>query len=142
MELGHIARKGGQRELSDRRRHRPARRGGRTLLDSSRPGGAAPPDLGSPVGQILGEAGRTIGYHTTERLLPVDRRIYVLGESVDSADGLTIQAPSERGKRFIISTRSEEELVGSATQWLLVGAVASGAIGVILFVVSLVTRVG
>ena len=97
------------------------------------------------VGQILGGAGRTIGYHTRESLLPIDRRVYVLGEAVDSADGLAIQAPGERGKQFIVSTRSEEELVGSArsaTQWLLIGAAASGALGVILVAVSLVTRVG
>jgi E3 Ubiquitin ligase len=106
---------------------------------------APPPDLGSLIGQVLGGAGRTIGYHTTESLIPIDRRAYVLGEAVDSADGLTIQAPGERGKQFIISTRSEEELIGSArsaAQWLLVGAAACGAIGALLVVLSLVGPLG
>lgn len=106
---------------------------------------APPPDLGSLVGQLLGGAGRTLGYHTTESVLPLDRRVYVLGEAVDSADGLAIRAPSEKGKQFIISVRSEDELLGSArsaTRWLLIGSASCGAVGVVLVVFSLVSRVG
>ena len=104
---------------------------------------APPPDLGLLFGQLAGGAGRTLGYHTTESLLPLDRQVYVLGEAVDSADGLVIRAPSEGGKPFIVSLRSEEELVGSArsaTRGLLIGSIACGVAGVVLAVVSLASR--
>lgn len=104
---------------------------------------AQPADLGAVLGQILGGAGRTVGYHTTESLLPIDRQVYVLGEVSDSASGLTMGAPSEKGKVFLISPRTEEELIGSArsaTRGLQIGSIACGAIGAVLLVVGFVVR--
>jgi hypothetical protein len=96
---------------------------------------APPPDLGSILGQLVGAAGgRTIGYRTTESVLPVDRQVYVLGEVSDASGELTLHAPGEKGRQYIISLKSEEELIGSGrrtAQGLLIGAVASGALGVI-----------
>jgi hypothetical protein len=52
-------------------------------------------------------------------------------------------APSEKGKVFLISPRTEEELIGSArsaTRGLQIGSIACGAIGAVLLVVGFVVR--
>ncbi len=83
---------------------------------------------------------RTLGYRMRESVLPLDRKVYVLGEVRDSSGELAVERPREK-KRFLISLKSEEELVKSAqsaVQWLTVGAAASGIAGVVLIVVDLV----
>ncbi len=94
-------------------------------------------DLG---GLAIASGSRTIGYRFREKVLPLDQRVYVLGEASDSSGELAIQRPSDGGKPFLVSVRSEEELVRSVRgnlRWLLVGAVASGAVGVALIVLQL-----
>ena len=88
-----------------------------------------------------GSGTRTLGYRFKESILPLDRRVYVLGEAVDVGDGLVIQKPRQSGRKFIISLKSEEELIrstGSTIQWLLYGAAGCGVVGVALVVVGLV----
>jgi hypothetical protein len=79
---------------------------------------------------------KTLGYNYKERIIPQGAKLYVLGEASDRRGGeLCIVKPSEKGKNFIVSTKSEEELVKSAessAMWQLVGAIASGIIGLIL----------
>lgn len=66
-------------------------------------------------GPGLSSAGRrTLGYHFEERILPLDRPVYVLGEARDATGEVVIQKPGEKGRKFIISLKSEEELVRSA----------------------------
>ncbi len=75
---------------------------------------------------------RTLGYQFTETILPLSRRVYVLGTASDSSGELMIQKPREKGQ-FIISLKSEEELLKSSKSgmtWSLVGAVACFVIGV------------
>jgi hypothetical protein len=87
---------------------------------------------------------RVLGYKFEESILPMDRQVYVLGEAVDADGRLALQKPSEKGKKFIISLKSEEELIrsaGSSIRWLTAGAAGSGAIGVILIVVGLITKI-
>jgi uncharacterized membrane protein len=84
--------------------------------------------------------GGTLGYRFHEESLPVGRTIYVLGEASDSSGQLMIQKPAEQG-RFIISLKSEEELVKAASssiQWTLYGAVVCGVAGVVLIILGLV----
>ncbi len=91
------------------------------------------------VGGFL-SGSRTLGYRFRESLLPVDRQVYLLGEAGDSTGELAIQRPQEKGKKFLVSMKSEEELtrsLGSSVRWLLVGAIASGVIGVGLMVAEL-----
>ena len=94
------------------------------------------------AGFSLGGPGtRTLGYRFKERIIPLDRPAYVLGEVVDDGAELVIQKPREGGRRFIISLKSEEELVrstGSTVQWLLWGAVGCGVVGVALTVIGVV----
>ncbi|WP_416665719.1 E3 ubiquitin ligase family protein [Egbenema bharatensis] len=88
----------------------------------------------------FGDRRRTIGYRYTESILPLQRRIFVLGAVSDSGQQLTLLKPTEAGKRFIISLKSEEELTRSADQSAQNGMyamIACGAIGVILLVIGI-----
>lgn len=53
---------------------------------------------------------KILGYEFTEKIIPLDRRVYVIGEATDTSGELMIQRPSEKGKPFIITLKSEEEL--------------------------------
>lgn len=66
------------------------------------------------LGAVLGGGRRTLGYRFEERCIPVGRQLYVLGEASDSGGALCIRKPSEKGKRFIVSIKSEEEIVAGA----------------------------
>ena len=71
---------------------------------------------------------KILGYEFTEKIIPVDRRVYVIGEASDSSGELMIQQPSEKGKPFIITLKSEEELTKdkeSNIKALMIGAVIS-----------------
>ncbi len=62
-----------------------------------------------------GRAGsRTIGYRYREKVIPTQVPLYILGEVSDRAGELMILKPKESGKPFIVSTKSEEELIRSA----------------------------
>ena len=92
---------------------------------------------GLPVGRDSGR--RALGYRFRERALPIGRRVYVLGEASDASGQLTIQKPSRKG-RFLISLRSKEELVKSATtraRLLIVSGTGSGGAGALVVVLSL-----
>jgi len=62
----------------------------------------------------LGAGRRTIGYKLEEWALPLGARVYVLGEARDDGGRLRIAKPSAKGGRFIISMKSEEQLLKSA----------------------------
>ncbi len=84
---------------------------------------------------------RTLGYKFHESILPLERPVYLLGEVSDSSDTLLVHQPVEKGKKFIISTKSEEELLrsaGSAIQWLLIGGIGLDAIGLVLIAIGLI----
>lgn len=57
---------------------------------------------------------RTIGYKLEERALLLGTRIYVLGEARDDGGRLRVSKPAAKGGRFIISSKSEEQLLASA----------------------------
>ncbi|GAK57359.1 hypothetical protein U27_04324 [Candidatus Vecturithrix granuli] len=79
---------------------------------------------------------RTLGYHFKEWLLPLNRRVYIMGSASDRSGELMIQKPREKGK-FLISLKSEEELIASAKSgmtWGLYGAIACFIIGIVLMI--------
>ncbi len=94
------------------------------------------------IGAFGGNSGtRTLGYKFTESIIPLGRPIYVLGEASDSSGALLIQKSAEKGAKFIISLKTEEELVrsaGSAVQWLLVGGIGLNAVGAVMIVMGLI----
>ncbi|MBP7264554.1 MAG: E3 ubiquitin ligase family protein [Spirochaetia bacterium] len=72
--------------------------------------GSLPPEFGGPGPGGFG----TLGYRIREEALTIGRRVYVLGEARDEGGRLLIQKPSGKGGRFLITTKSEEELLRSA----------------------------
>ena len=54
---------------------------------------------------------RIIGYHKTEKIIAVQSYIYVLGEINDSDRQFKISASRDKDKPFIISYKSEAELI-------------------------------
>jgi hypothetical protein len=94
----------------------------------------------------LGGGGRrTIGYRSEETILPIGAHVYVLGEAVDADGALTVKKPAKKDARFLISVRSEEELVrkaGSAARGLSIAAAACAAVGVALAVLAFLGIIG
>lgn len=86
---------------------------------------------------------RTLGYQFTERIMPVGRPLYVLGEVADTPDGLLMRKPQDGSKRpYLVSLKSEEELVQkaqSSAKWQKIGGVALIALGVVLALVGIIT---
>jgi hypothetical protein len=82
-------------------------------------------DLGALV---LGGGRRTPGYRYEERAVPIGRSVYVLGEANDAEGSIVVGRPSGKKDKFIISVKSEEELVRGAKTGVAVltacGAVA------------------
>ena len=64
----------------------------------------------------------------------------MLGEVADTADGLVLRKPEERGKPFLLSLKSEDEVVRStesSAKWMMIGGAVLGAGGIALVVVGL-----
>jgi hypothetical protein len=53
---------------------------------------------------------RTIGFRFEESAIPVGRAVYVLGEVIDRNSRLRMAKPDQKGKSFIVSLKSEEEM--------------------------------
>jgi len=89
-----------------------------------------------------GDGGRhTIGYRYSESVLPLQRRVVVVGTVSDSHNGLTLQKPMD-GKPFIVSMKTDEALTKSADQGAQIAfysMIACFVIGAILVVIGLVS---
>lgn len=53
---------------------------------------------------------RTIGFRYKEKLIPVGHPLYVVGEARHSGGDIRIGKPGDKGKPFIISVKSKEEV--------------------------------
>jgi len=83
---------------------------------------------------------RILGYHYSERILPINRTIYVIGDASDRGGVLKVRRPDDRGKPYIISLKSGQEVasgVESKAKWLLIGAVVSFIAGGVAIVAGL-----
>lgn len=86
---------------------------------------------------------RTLGYRYRESILPIDRKVLVVGMVSDQRGELVIQKPLESDKTFIISFKNDEVLTQKAKQGAqnaFYGMVACGVLGVIFIILGLVTR--
>jgi E3 Ubiquitin ligase len=63
---------------------------------------------------VTGAGSRTLGYQYEEWAIPVEHRLYVLGEATDASGELRMQRPADKGQHFIVSTKSEEALTSRA----------------------------
>ncbi|MEZ0373552.1 MAG: GIDE domain-containing protein [Candidatus Sericytochromatia bacterium] len=82
------------------------------------------------------------GYHFHEQIFEPSGELYLLGTVVDREGDLTLVKPAEKGQRYVISHKSEEQLVEEITnssKWLLWGSIASAVLGLILGVIGLAT---
>ncbi len=86
------------------------------------------------VERLWGGGRKTVGYRYKEQIVPVGQALYVFGEASDSDGVLAVRKPTAKG-RFIISVKSEEEMVrdyaGSA-KFLYVAGIAALVLGLIL----------
>lgn len=76
---------------------------------------------------------RTIGFRMVEKTIALNQPLYVLGEAYTSAGRIYIGKPTDKKKPFIISTKSESELVSSVkmkTQFALFGGIGLICLGV------------
>jgi hypothetical protein len=84
---------------------------------------------------------RTLGYHYTEHILPIEHNILVVGEVSDETGNLMLTKPLEAGKRFIISLKTEQSLNAAIAEtektllWSMIACLGLGVIFVILDVV-------
>ena len=89
------------------------------------------------LGGIGGGGRRILGYEYRESIIPTGQQLYILGDAADAGGTLSVRLPQEKGKPYIVSIKSEEELTRgkeSAVLWLLIGAVASFVAGAGLIV--------
>lgn len=104
------------------------------VVDKYEPGQRSTVSFGSFSFNVRssGSGRRILGYEFEERILPLDRRVYVLGEATDTSGELMVQKPQEKGKPFIVSLKSEEELTRSTEgkiKGLMIGAIVCWVAG-------------
>lgn len=91
----------------------------------------------------FGEARKTLGYHISEKIFPFGRRVYILGSANDSTGELRISRTINKGDKFIITTKSEEELISQTKQSaniLRIAAIIGIILGIILFIIGLFVK--
>lgn len=81
---------------------------------------------------------KTIGFQYTEYAIPVNSTIYTLGDANDRSGTLKLSRPQDNTRKFIVSTKSEEQLVAEAksgAKMAKYGSIASfiGGVLVILY---------
>jgi hypothetical protein len=109
------------------------------VLDQLDPNIEQTGDLWDAIKGKLSGVDETIGYRREEWIIAVETPLFVQGEVTDEDGALRLRKP-EKGT-FRVSTRSEQELLQSAStvrKWSGVVAGALGAIGLVLVVVGLV----
>ncbi|MBD3636790.1 MAG: hypothetical protein HUJ25_05555 [Crocinitomicaceae bacterium] len=81
---------------------------------------------------------RSIGYDYTEYGIKIDSDLYVLGDANDRDGELRISSPQDKKQPFIVSTKSEDELVsglGSSIKGLKIGAYICWGLGAVAIIV-------
>lgn len=86
---------------------------------------------------FFGGGAKLLGYRMAERGYLAGQRIYALGEAYMNAGTLTLGRPQDKSRRYIVSPKSEEELVSSkqsSQKMTLIGGIALIAVGAIIAV--------
>lgn len=74
----------------------------------------------------------TLGFRMVEETINANQNLYVIGEAFRVGDKLHIGKPQDSKKPFIVTTKSEEDLVNSSNQqalFLLIGGIIAIAVG-------------
>ncbi len=91
----------------------------------------APRGLNISFGNMSGS--RTIGYRYKEKIIPNNAKLYILGEVNDRSGELMVSKPKEKDKPFLVSTKSEDELISAAegaAKWQKIASIVSVVAGV------------
>lgn len=100
-------------------------------------------DLRLPVNAAsIGRKRWITGYHFQEAIFEPEGQLYLLGTVVDHEGVLTLVHPSEKGQRYVISHKTEEELVAdieSTNTWLFWGSILSGILALLSAGIGLAT---
>lgn len=83
-----------------------------------------------------GYGAETIGFKMTERTINANQMLYVIGEAFRVGNTLHIGKPQDSKKPFIVTTKSEEDLINSSNQkamFSLIGGIIAIVIGIIMF---------
>lgn len=94
--------------------------------------------IGSFLLNLAGLGSNTLGFRYEEKILPVGQRLYALGEASDASGSLELVRPSQKNDLFIVSVKSEEELVKNAktaSTGLTIGAVVALLAGLAVVVI-------
>lgn len=78
---------------------------------------------------------RVLGYRYEEEAIPIDSKLYVIGEANDRGGDLNISAPKEEGKPFMVSLKTEDQIVQGINKKInafKIGAFACFGIGLAL----------
>jgi hypothetical protein len=93
--------------------------------------------LGSSARSLPGSRSRVLGYRLEEHVLPMNRRLYILGEVNDGEGRLQLRKPEDKAKVFIISTKPKDAIIASAqssAKMLWGGAIGCYVIGAALVI--------
>lgn len=80
---------------------------------------------------------RMLGYRMVEYAFLTGQKLYVLGDAYMNAGRLTFGKPTEKGKQYIVTAKSEEELVNakqSSQKMSLIGGIACAVIGLVIII--------
>lgn len=90
-----------------------------------------------PYRKSSGRDYKILGYQYTEKLLPVNSNVYVIGEISYDGQEFCIKKPGDTSAPFIISLKSKEEILKqkqSNALLSLIGAIALFLLGIILII--------
>ncbi len=75
----------------------------------------------------------TLGFRMTEKTINANQSLYVIGEAFKVGDKIHVGKPQDGKKPFIVTTKSEEDLINKSNQnalFLLIGGIAAIIFGV------------
>lgn len=82
-----------------------------------------------------------LGYHMKEKTVSPNQPLYVLGEAYQEGAVIHIGRPHDKEKPFIVSTKSEDEMVGqyeTHSKMALLGGIAAIVAGILLLVMHVI----
>ena len=85
---------------------------------------------------INGYGAETLGFKMIEKVIENNQSLYVIGEAFKVGNEIHIGKPTDAKKPFIVTTKSEEDLVNSSNQkamFSLIGGIISIVIGAAIF---------
>lgn len=79
----------------------------------------------------------TLGFKMTEKTINENQSLYVIGEAFRVGDKIHIGKPQDGKKPFIVTTKSEEDIINKSKQnatFALIGGIIAIILGIVMFV--------